>query len=234
MVKPKDDIFNFQYNWINKNVDHDTREDAEYYSYTEKASYEGLVIELDSGQNPVEIAAFVGDSCIGAQVVYPDDSLCHLQAYTEGLNGEITIDEYFGSDKSTRPRIRQYMVLNKNTLRREKRSIHTSEKQGIYFISLKEQGENKNVVSEAVLNCWPNPTTGVCHISLYNPLDTELKLEVCDMFGRPVGVIEQGNKPKGNYTIEWDAAQLGLSPGMYFIKLSSAYYSITRKIFYAE
>lgn len=233
-VKAREDVFNFQYNWLNKTTDNTASDEVEYYSYTEQSSYEGLVIELDSGQNPVEIAAFVGDTCIGAEIVYPDDSLCHLQAYTEGISGDITIEQHFGSAKSVSPRITQYLVLNKNTFRREKRTIHTSEHQGIYFISLKDQIEEIPTLSDATLHCWPNPTTGICHISLYNPLETEIRLEVYDMYGRNIEVIEKGEKAEGSYTIEWDAASRGLNPGMYFIRLSSTYYSITQKIIYAE
>jgi hypothetical protein len=233
-VKPKEDIYNFRYSRPGKAATGTQAPPLQHFSYVEQTSYVGLVVELDSGQNPREIGAFVGDTCIGASVVPSGDSICMIKAYTQAAIGNISFELYYGDEKSARARIHEYLVLNTRSMQREIRSIHTGEQQGVFFISLKQQPDDEPAHSGASLQCHPNPLDGVCSIRVYNPRDTEVKLELTDMYGKTLGIIEEGRRPKGAFLVRWDTARWGLTPGMYFIRLSSPHYSITQKIIYAR
>jgi len=235
MVKviPDNDIFNFYYNWTGYAAATEEPPTTTYYTYEEQTDYTALVIELDSAENPVEIGAFVNDTCIGSEVVQPDDSLCLLQAYTEGAVGEITFQQYYGSSKSAPRSIKEYRVLNTNTMVQEKRKINTNEKRPLYFISFKDAKVEQSIIqSPAYLHCRPNPFNSVCHIEYFIPETGIVTIEALDLYGRVVNTIESVEKNPGNYSLQWHVE--GNAEGIYIIRLSAKQLVLTQKIVYVH
>jgi len=94
---------------------------SDYYSYTEKPDYTPIFIELDTGDHPLEIGAFIADSCIGATVVEELDSMAMIRGYMPNdSSGMITFEKYYGNEKSASDRIDEYYVLNNRTNLQEK------------------------------------------------------------------------------------------------------------------
>jgi hypothetical protein len=71
-----------------------------YYSYTLKADYTPIVIALDTTSGITEIGAFINDTCVGASVVQPGDTVVVLNAYMDGLTGDSVYFEQHSPMKS--------------------------------------------------------------------------------------------------------------------------------------
>ena len=75
---------------------------------------------------------------------------------------------------------------------------------------------------------YPNPFNLVATIGYALPRPSEVKIEVFDLLGRRVRVLENGFKPIGEYEVTLDAT--GLPSGVYFYTLSAGDFTQTRKI----
>ncbi|MED5474416.1 MAG: BspA family leucine-rich repeat surface protein, partial [Candidatus Neomarinimicrobiota bacterium] len=88
---------------------------------------------------------------------------------------------------------------------------------------------NMNMPSEYVMNsAYPNPFNPVTNISYGIPQDGEVSLNVYDLEGRNIILLDQGLKTAGNHNIEWNAQNY--PSGIYFIKLTSKEFSQTQKV----
>jgi hypothetical protein len=77
---------------------------------------------------------------------------------------------------------------------------------------------------------YPNPFNPETIIS-FNLVKRELTtLKIYDILGREVAVLVNEVKNAGNYKIALNASSMGLSSGIYFYKLSTPSYSLTRKM----
>lgn len=75
---------------------------------------------------------------------------------------------------------------------------------------------------------YPNPFNPATTIS-YNLSETvDVRLEVYDMLGRRVSVLQAGSQSAGRYTVSFDAA--GLSSGSYIYRLTTPDFVQTRKM----
>ncbi|HLG04467.1 MAG TPA: PKD domain-containing protein, partial [Bacteroidia bacterium] len=99
--------------------------------------------------------------------------------------------------------------------------------QVIMITGMEEQGN----FSAVLLKANPNPADGTTTISFMMPESGAMQLEVYNLLGERVAVLDQGSKSQGwhNTTLDFDA--LGLSNGAYFIRLvTPAHYSVLRVI----
>ena len=124
-VTPFEDIIGFQWNYSGNPPDNGTTQGTTYYTYEEEPTYSTFVIELDSaGENPVEIGAFVNDTCIGASVVETTDSVVVLSAYLgENPGDSVVFEQYYGSEKSAGKRIKDYYVRTPSENKKQKRGV---------------------------------------------------------------------------------------------------------------
>ena len=208
---------------------HESSSEPEYFTYEEKANYVPIFIELDTSANPAEIGAFSGDTCIGACTVIENDSLVMIRTYTEGITGgEITFENYYGSNKSAPLRIKQYYVLNPQTLLKEKRTIRTNEKQDAFLISFKKDNPIIMPKREIRLICRPNPFKDYCRIEYYLPEDSRIKIQVFDIYGKEIEILQEGSSLNGKHSLIWNA---GILPGgIYIIKLTACNQQVNRKV----
>ncbi len=208
---------------------------AEYYQYMETADYTPIFIELDTTQNPVEIGAFIEDSCVGATTVIPNDTLLLISAYTEGLSGDIYFEEYYGSNKSYKPSIKEYYVKNKETKLKEKRIIHTDEHQDYYVISFNGEAENNNEISDNTpwITCLPNPLQNQSTLRYFVPDAKFIQIVVYDLYGKQQNVLKQGNTTAGTHSIMCngkDSKGKLLPNGIYIISIEIENHKAQTKI----
>jgi len=180
-------------------------------------------VELDTTDNPLEIGAFVGDSCVGATKVMAEDSIVLIPAYTEGISGDITLQEYYGT-KAAAPEREEYYVSRQPVGNWEKRRIHTRENKDFYLVSLKGTKNNVHIPEESSfgLSCYPNPVSNDCRISYTLQTESHVRLEVCDIFGNTVAVITDGINHAGEHELVWNAVYSSgqkLPAGVYIIQL---------------
>lgn len=78
---------------------------------------------------------------------------------------------------------------------------------------------------------YPNPFNPVTTIRYTVPADGKVKMIVYDAVGRQVAVLVNGNKIRGNHTVEFDAGDFrGLSSGVYYYRLETGNYSQIKKM----
>jgi hypothetical protein len=63
----------------------------------------------------------------------------------------------------------------------------------------------ENMVSFEV---YPNPANEIAYLNYYLPYDAHLTVELFDLFGKRVALLDNGNKAGGNYKLELNAAAL--------------------------
>jgi len=209
---------------------------TEYFSYDEKADYDPIIIELDSINKPDEIGAFINDSCVGACKVETSDSTVLLRAYIEtGSGGDsLSFQMHYATKSSPKERIRSYYVFDERKNRNEHRAIKTGEGKGIYYVSFKAKPGTVpiNTDSELSLSLHPNPAKDMAIIQYTLPTKQNFILEVLDMQGRSVAMIEKGLAEAGSYSVAWNIMAQGakLNPGLYYVRLQSNQGSATAKL----
>jgi len=81
---------------------------------------------------------------------------------------------------------------------------------------------------------YPNPFNPETIIS-FNLIKRELAtLKIYDILGREVAVLVNEIKNPGNYRVVFDASSVGISSGIYFYRLITPSYSLTRKMSYIK
>jgi len=204
---------------------------SDYYSYTEEPDYTPIFIELDTSDHPLEIGAFIADSCIGAAVVEELDSMVMIRGYMpDDSSGIVTFEKYYGAEKSASDRIDEYYVLNNTTNVREKRAINSRENKKYYLVSFKNEINSISWINPLILDLNPNPCPGSCKIDYFIPWESDVTFEVFDVYGRKLNTFLTENEQAGNYSIQWGKLFLDTStPGIYLIRMSACGNAITKK-----
>lgn len=82
-----------------------------------------------------------------------------------------------------------------------------------------------------LLKAAPNPANGNTTINYVMPENGEMNLEVFDLLGNRVAVIEKGAALQGMHTIDFDFDALGLATGTYIFRLTTpSHYSTLRVV----
>jgi hypothetical protein len=84
------------------------------------------------------------------------------------------------------------------------------------------------VPDEVSLTSYPNPTRGQATVEYTLPEAKKVTLEVYDVLGRRVAVLEKGQKQAGRHTATLSGR--GLSSGVYFGRLKAGERTLTQKI----
>jgi hypothetical protein len=75
---------------------------------------------------------------------------------------------------------------------------------------------------------YPNPFNPSTTIEFSVPRSGLVSLTVCDLLGREVAVLVNGERAAGTYTSTWDAR--GVGSGVYFYRLRAGEFSETKKL----
>lgn len=75
---------------------------------------------------------------------------------------------------------------------------------------------------------YPNPFNPTTTISFELPFTTEIELAIYNSLGQRIGVLVSGTKTKGIHNVDFDSNDL--SSGVYFYKLNSKDFSISKKL----
>jgi hypothetical protein len=225
ILKTEEDINGFQWNTGRLAAAYnDPSQNPAYFTYEEQAAYTPLLVELDSADQPIEIGAMINDSCIGATVVNPGDSIVVIRAYMENSTSDsVGFEMYYGTKSTARNRISSYYVWDKNSKVFIKRALHANERENSFFISLKNRKqENLKSNPNAAFVIWPNPTSGTLFYSIVLEEDAHATISLFDIAGkllaRPVDEPLSSGKQKGVLLLKDDGGN-NLLPGIYFVQL---------------
>jgi hypothetical protein len=75
---------------------------------------------------------------------------------------------------------------------------------------------------------YPNPFNPVTRVAVQIPEETEIEVAVFNLIGQKVLTVMEGVQKPGRYEVEIDARTL--ASGVYFYRLKSSTYSMTRKL----
>lgn len=90
--------------------------------------------------------------------------------------------------------------------------------------------EQRGDFSAQVLKATPNPAVGSTTISYQMPETGNMTLELFNMLGERVTVLEKGMQTTGWHTTEIDFNSLGLGEGAYFVKLGTLNHAATLRV----
>lgn len=177
---------------------------VKHYSYNEKADYSSLLIEPDTNNRPKEIGAFINDTCIGACVVLPADTLVLLKSYEEGYSGDsIVFQMFYGTKNSSVNKVDNYYVLNKERGTMEQRIVKTGEKQKFHLISFNKPKTNTLVCNNNTLSCevFPNPVNNNSVIDISLTEKETIWLSLYSRDGKQLSTENAGIFNKGRYRL---------------------------------
>ncbi|MDD5508776.1 MAG: FlgD immunoglobulin-like domain containing protein [Bacteroidales bacterium] len=224
ILKTNSDL-TFQWNSTGIRPKHISQQNTEYFIFEEKADYVPLYIELDSTDNPDEIGAFINDSCVGACVVENKDTLVMIRGYFgEGQNEEITFEEFYDSLKSVPVRKNEYYVYNPQSLLHEKRMIKTGENHDWYLISFTPRQNPHKTINESGVRSHPNPFMQTCLIEYTVTTESDVQIDVYDLFGRVINTLVRGHHLPGSYFLQWDGSNQNgmlMPEGVYLLMMTA-------------
>ncbi len=237
ILKPYNNVYNFSWTYPGNPPSALFNETTEYYSYSETDDYETIIVELDSTENPVELAVMIEDTCVGACTVSTDDTVKVIQAYIGDYSQDsLSFEMYFGTksgSSSNSAKINKYFVKNRINGKYEKRSISTDEKKGAYFVSFKNNETENNIDKDnhCQIRIFPTPASTALYINYTIDEVSKVQIIAYDIMGRKVEEISNKTQLKGSYTDSWDFADHNtVKSGLYTIKITINDMLTTKKV----
>jgi len=195
---------------------------TEFFSYMEYSDYTPWYIQTDSLQGVQEIALLAGDSCIGATVMLPTDTLIEVNAYTQAVapGTPVEIATWDGL-KSTAGNKQDFLVNNIITGARESRQVFTGEGQPYYYITFGDVENSKQQTTAQparILNINPNPCTGYTTIGFSVDKDAMVEIVVTGLDGTPAASLASGYYSEGAYQSVWQPGNEA-GNGIYLVQM---------------
>jgi len=195
-----------------------------YYSYTLKADYTPIVIALDTTSGITEIGAFVNDTCVGASVVQPGDTVVVLNAYMDGLAGDSVYFEQHSPMKSLSEDRRRpdYSLMENRTGRFTKRRINPRERREYYVVSFMGQADAlpQELIQHLEISAFPNPAGDEIQLLINMPDENPCQIVLLDLMGRYLFELHSGFLPKGSQQISLTRPPT-LPAGLYLLKATA-------------
>ncbi len=187
ILKSYNDISGFHWQNSTSPSPSEVKSATVHYQYEEQADYTAYLIEIDTSNRPQEIGAFIGDSCIGATTVLPDDTLVLIRGYDKDTVGDVVFEEYY-STKSSVPAITDYFVKIPGKQLWQKRTINNKEGKSHYLISFKQKKTVRpvNNDNDFALKVYPNPAQNRLTVEYITSSDINTILEIYDVTGKKI------------------------------------------------
>ncbi|RLD85934.1 MAG: hypothetical protein DRJ09_12300, partial [Bacteroidetes bacterium] len=220
ILKGENDIYNFQWNLFGNPPSPRENLSPEYYSYQEQEDYKPVIIELDSNDHPLEIGAFVNDSCIGATALSADDTMTVIRAYVENDNDTITFQKYYGTKSTGKHVVDDYYVYNRRYKTWHKGFAINNKSKDRFFVSFKKKKTIKPDATNSVnpiLRVYPNPAQNSLTIE-YLTENENMYFEIFDIIGKKVFKLSEHRQAGLHRSV---INTRSLKNGIYLLKLST-------------
>jgi hypothetical protein len=204
ILKTSSDL-TFQWNPPEARPEHKALKNTEHYVFEEKSDYVPIYIQLDSTDNPDEIGAFINDSCMGACGVEWGDTLVMIRGYFgENQGEEVTFEEYYDSLKAAPVRKNEYYVYDPQSFLYKKRMIKTNDKNDWYLISFSPKKNTPATPLKNRIHFFPNPCMNNCLIEFQVPVESDISIDLYDIYGRLIKTMVYGHYLPGTYSVLWN------------------------------
>ena len=208
---------------------------VENYTFEENSNYTPIFIELDTNDLPIEIGAFINDTCIGASSVLEEDTIIMIQAYSEiDSAGPVEFEQYYGGYKSSfEERIRDYYSYDHKLLKKIKKAIYLTNKQGAQLVSFKAKGNLPDQDFDNHIRIFPNPSNSQVKIIFNIEQDSYITIEIFNITGQKTITLDKGKKAKGIHEIVWNINNDGgnkVPNGIYLLNFKSDFFNLIQKI----
>lgn len=124
------------------------------------------------------------------------------------------------------------LLINRITIRNDgksKRCTHILKPD--FIVSINNELQNP-ISGYSVIQNYPNPFNSFTTISYTLPKKSNVLLKMFDILGNEIIVLDEGEKPEGRYTVQWngkDKFQNIVGSGIYFINLATPEFNKTIK-----
>ena len=230
ILKSNSEINNFQWQNGSPFGAFDIKSATEYFQFNEEEDYTAYLVEIDTTNPPAEIGAFIGNTCIGASKVLTNDTIVLIRGYDKDTTGTVYFVEYFNSQKSGNPVIKNYFVKNTLNIGWQKRSINTAERKSHYLISFATKNNikvNDIVIENPLLRVYPNPANNSVTVKYATTGHNTTGLALYDVTGKKV--FEQSfEQPEGMHQYKINTEKL--KNGIYLLHLTTGKISGTKQI----
>lgn len=160
-------------------------------------------------------------------------SISGLTATFSNNNTDVTSFEWdFGdgnTDTLNNPAMHTYSTFGSYTV-----TLTQTNPCGTYdtsFVILVSGMQETGNFAAQLLKASPNPANGNTTINYVMPENGGMSLEVFDLLGNRVAIVEQGSALQGMHTIDFNFDALGLATGTYIFRLSTpSHYSTLRVV----
>ncbi len=222
IVNTTRDIFNFKWSNAYSTTWDEQRPEPTYYSYEEKPDYSTMVIDLDTTQpNPVEVGAYIGDSCVGSTSVLETDSAVVMRAYLDGQPGDsVVFEEHYAARDIKNKKVTDYYVIDLYGRKTEKHSVKVGERKSIYHVSFLKNPKELEQSKESGFNVkvYPNPAKGSLTVKYLKENSGEISISVYDITGRTI-LVQTVKQPAGINQLKIDTHLF--KNGIYLLQLST-------------
>ncbi len=223
------DITNFQWQNGNPFNSFDLKTATENFEFNEKEDYTAYLVEIDTTNRPSEIGAFIGNTCIGASKVLPEDSLVLIRGYDKDTIGTVYFVEYFSGQKSGKPDITDYFVKNSFNKGWQKRIINAAERKSHYLISFKR----KNIIDPGedtppmLLSIYPNPALNSITLQYELLKEDNVVVAIYDGTGRKV-LESNWKQTEGVHNTNININSL--KNGIYLLRVSAGSKTVVKRV----
>jgi hypothetical protein len=149
------------------------------------------------------------------------------------MSGEVVFKEYYDDFKSANAIKSEYLVADNTNGNWNRRTIHTHENQGHYFISFGSEAENLQTTDDFQITIYPNPANNWLYINYRLDEPSNIEIQVIDGFGRQVATLLNNTQTKGDYAMQWnltDAQGKKLTTGIYVLNIKESGRVVTKKL----
>jgi hypothetical protein len=216
------------FQWVNSGSEAESAEipKTTFYSYEEQADYLPIYVEFDATSDVKEVAVTLDGEVKGAAVRDEGETIVEVNAYLEGAPPDATLEfDTWDGYKAAPVKKDGYIVYNRKTKLKEKRSIYVGENTNYQLVSFKEGEVYETPAQLSEVSCLPNPFSNEATITFRINETMVVWVEILDLNGRLVKTLMSGEIPGGVYSTTWegdnDKGSL-VKKGVYFYKVRTS------------
>ena len=190
-----------------------------YYQYAEEPDYTPYMIDIDTANRPQEIGAFIGDSCIGATTVLPDDTLVLIRGYDKNTTGDVFFKNHY-TTKNSDEVLNKYYIKTPGNRKWKMQTINAGKRIEYYRISFKakKSTEPEQDNEPLLFDVYPNPATNSLTVQYHLTDNSKVAVTIYDVTGRKV-TESHWEQPKGLHQNSINTR--ALKNGIYLLRISS-------------
>jgi|GEM_PF-6520324 len=200
------------------------RQEPLIFSFEDKPEYHAILIDtLDVEEDPLEVAVYQGDTCIGATVFeeYPIQILAYVEEDSVRQDS-LEIQFVVAYDQRSLCTIDHFDLLNESTMKYETERTKIPTNERFHVLRMSDDDGVVSYTSAQLSQNFPNPFNPTTTINFSIPQDSHVELCVYNIRGQRVKKLADDEFPAGNHNIEWsgkDEHGRQVASGVYLYRL---------------